>query len=284
MAEDKAKKTVAKEDAPKKAAPKAETKNVEKKAAAPKKAEAKTTEKKETAKAEVKKAAPKKEAAKAETKKAAPKAEAKAEVAKEKPAKKVEKEHKVERYVHEVKKSTNRVVRQYEDVAIKALMEKFNYTSVMQVPKLSKIVINMGVGDATQNAKLLEDAVRELTVIAGQKPVVTIAKKSEASFKLRAGTAIGCKVDLRGERMYDFFEKLISIALPRVRDFRGVSKDSFDGHGNYTLGVREQLIFAEIDFDLVNKVRGMDIVIVTTAKTDAEAYELLKLLGMPFRR
>ncbi|TAH59515.1 MAG: 50S ribosomal protein L5 [Bacillota bacterium] len=163
-------------------------------------------------------------------------------------------------------------------------MEKFNYTSVMQVPKLSKIVINMGVGDATQNAKLLEDAVRELTVIAGQKPVVTIAKKSEASFKLRAGTAIGCKVDLRGERMYDFFEKLISIALPRVRDFRGVSKDSFDGHGNYTLGVREQLIFAEIDFDLVNKVRGMDIVIVTTAKTDAEAYELLKLLGMPFRR
>jgi large subunit ribosomal protein L5 len=248
MAEDKAKKTVAKEDAPKKAAPKAETKKVEKKAAAPKKAEAK------------------------------------AEVAKEKPAKKVEKEHKVERYVHEVKKSTNRVVRQYEDVAIKALMEKFNYTSVMQVPKLSKIVINMGVGDATQNAKLLEDAVRELTVIAGQKPVVTIAKKSEASFKLRAGTAIGCKVDLRGERMYDFFEKLISIALPRVRDFRGVSKDSFDGHGNYTLGVREQLIFAEIDFDLVNKVRGMDIVIVTTAKTDAEAYELLKLLGMPFRR
>jgi large subunit ribosomal protein L5 len=284
MAEDKAKKTVAKEDAPKKAAPKAETKKVEKKAAAPKKAEAKTTEKKETAKAEVKKAAPKKEAAKAETKKAALKAEAKAEVAKEKPAKKVEKEHKVERYVHEVKKSTNRVVRQYEDVAIKALMEKFNYTSVMQVPKLSKIVINMGVGDATQNAKLLEDAVRELTVIAGQKPVVTIAKKSEASFKLRAGTAIGCKVDLRGERMYDFFEKLISIALPRVRDFRGVSKDSFDGHGNYTLGVREQLIFAEIDFDLVNKVRGMDIVIVTTAKTDAEAYELLKLLGMPFRR
>jgi len=284
MAEDKAKKTVAKEDAPKKAAPKAETKKVEKKAAAPKKAEAKTTEKKETAKAEVKKAAPKKAAAKAETKKAAPKAEAKAEVAKEKPAKKVEKEHKVERYVHEVKKSTNRVVRQYEDVAIKALMEKFNYTSVMQVPKLSKIVINMGVGDATQNAKLLEDAVRELTVIAGQKPVVTIAKKSEASFKLRAGTAIGCKVDLRGERMYDFFEKLISIALPRVRDFRGVSKDSFDGHGNYTLGVREQLIFAEIDFDLVNKVRGMDIVIVTTAKTDAEAYELLKLLGMPFRR
>ena len=284
MAEDKAKKTVAKEDAPKKAAPKAETKKVEKKAAAPKKAEAKTTEKKETAKAEVKKAAPKKEAAKAETKKAALKAEAKAEVAKEKPAKKVEKEHKVERYVHEVKKSTNRVVRQYEDVAIKALMEKFNYTSVMQVPKLSKIVINMGVGDATQNAKLLEDAVRELTVIAGQKPVVTIAKKSEASFKLRAGTAIGCKVDLRGERMYDFFEKLISIALPRVRDFRGVSKDSFDGHGNYTLGVREQLIFAEIDFDLVNKVRGMDIVIVTTAKTDAEAYELIKLLGMPFRR
>lgn len=284
MAEDKAKKTVAKEDAPKKAAPKAETKKVEKKAAAPKKAEAKTTEKKETAKAEVKKAAPKKEAAKAETKKAALKAEAKAEVAKEKPAKKVEKEHKVERYVHEVKKSTNRVVRQYEDVAIKALMEKFNYTSVMQVPKLSKIVINMGVGDATQNAKLLEDAVRELTVIAGQKPVVTIAKKSEASFKLRAGTAIGCKVDLRGERMYDFFEKLISIALPRMRDFRGVSKDSFDGHGNYTLGVREQLIFAEIDFDLVNKVRGMDIVIVTTAKTDAEAYELLKLLGMPFRR
>lgn len=154
----------------------------------------------------------------------------------------------------------------------------------MQAPKLNKIVINMGVGDATGNAKLLEDAVKELTAIAGQKPVVTRAKKSEASFKLREGQEIGCKVTLRGTRMYDFFDKLITISLPRVRDFRGVSRNAFDGHGNYTLGVKEQLIFAEIEFDQVNKVRGMDVVIVTTAKTDEEAFALLQELGMPFAR
>ncbi|OQA79178.1 MAG: 50S ribosomal protein L5 [Tenericutes bacterium ADurb.Bin239] len=282
MAEDKAKKTVAHEDATKKAPAKAATKEVKK--APAKKAEDKKVEVKKETKADAPKKAEAKVDEKKTTKAAAPKTEPKKEEVKKEVKAKAEPKAKKERYTPKVKVSTNRVVRQYEDVAIKALMEKFKYTSVMQVPKLHKIVINMGVGDATQNPKLLEDAVRELTVIAGQKPVVTIAKKSEASFKLRAGTAIGAKVDLRGERMYDFYEKLISIALPRVRDFRGVNKNSFDGHGNYTLGVREQLIFSEIDFDLVNKVRGMDIVIVTTAKTDAEAYELLRLLGMPFRR
>jgi large subunit ribosomal protein L5 len=256
MAEEKAKKTVAKSDA--EVAPKTAVKKESvKKEAAPKKEVAPKAEKAKVEKVKVEKA------------EAAPKA-----------AKKDVKE--VVKAV--AKESNNRVVKQYKEVAIKALMEKFKYTSTMQVPKLNKIVINMGVGDATSNAKLLEEAVKELTLIAGQKPVVTIAKKSEASFKLREGQAIGCKVDLRGERMYDFFEKLVSIALPRVRDFRGVSKNSFDGHGNYTLGVKEQLIFAEIDFDLVNKIRGMDIVIVTTAKTDAEALELLTLLGMPFAR
>ena len=210
--------------------------------------------------------------AEAKTKKAAPKTAA------PKP-----KEVKEEKAVATVK-VVNRLENKYKNEVVPALVKKFNYKSVMQAPKLNKIVINMGVGDATGNAKLLEDAVRELTLIAGQKPVVTIAKKSEASFKLREGQAIGTKVDLRGERMYEFFEKLVSIALPRVRDFRGVSKNSFDGHGNFTLGVKEQLIFPEIDFDLINKIRGMDIVIVTTAKTDAEAFELLSLLGMPFAR
>ena len=154
----------------------------------------------------------------------------------------------------------------------------------MQVPKLEKIVVNMGVGDAIQNAKALDAAVDELTQIAGQKPVITKAKKSIANFKLREGVAIGCKVTLRGERMYQFFDKLISISLPRVRDFRGLSKDSFDGRGNYTLGIKEQLIFPEINFDKVKKVRGMDIVIVTTAKTDDEGRALLKSLGMPFKK
>jgi large subunit ribosomal protein L5 len=154
----------------------------------------------------------------------------------------------------------------------------------MEVPKLDKIVINMGVGDAVQNSKALDDAVNELTVIAGQKPVITKAKKSVANFKVREGYAIGCKVTLRGERMYDFFDKLVSIALPRVRDFRGVSKDSFDGRGNFTLGVKEQLIFSEVDYDQVKKIRGMDIVIVTTAKTDEEARSLLTHLGMPFKK
>ena len=154
----------------------------------------------------------------------------------------------------------------------------------MEIPKLEKIVINMGVGDAVSNSKVLDDAVEELKVITGQKPVVTKAKKSIANFKLREGMTIGCKVTLRGERMYEFLDKLVSIALPRVRDFRGVSQDAFDGRGNYTLGVKEQLIFPEINFDKVKKVRGMDIVIVTTAKTDEEGRLLLKELGMPFKK
>ncbi|MBQ6921132.1 MAG: 50S ribosomal protein L5 [Bacilli bacterium] len=166
----------------------------------------------------------------------------------------------------------------------KALMEQYKYSSVMEIPGLNKIVVNIGVGDATQDAKRLEEAVAELAQITGQKPVITKAKKSIASFKLREGQAIGCKVTLRGIRMWDFFDKLVSIALPRVRDFRGVSKNAFDGRGNYTLGVKEQLIFPEIDYDKVAKVRGMDVVVVTTAKTDKEAYTLLELLGMPFSR
>jgi len=178
----------------------------------------------------------------------------------------------------------NRLQEKYRTTVIPAMMEKFNYKSVMQVPKLEKIVVNMGVGDAISNSKALDDAVNELMLITGQKPLVTYAKKSIAGFKIRAGMAIGCKVTLRGERMYDFFDKLISIALPRVRDFQGVSKTAFDGRGNYTLGIREQLIFPEIDYDKVNRVRGMDVVIVTTAKTDEEARELLSLLGMPFRK
>ena len=165
-----------------------------------------------------------------------------------------------------------------------ALMSKFNYKSVMQAPKLEKIVINMGVGDAVQNAKALDKAVEELTLITGQKPVITRAKKSIAGFRLREGMPIGAKVTLRGERMYEFFDKLVSVSLPRVRDFRGISKKSFDGRGNYTLGVKEQLIFPEIDYDKVSKVRGMDIVIVTTANTDEEARELLTQFGMPFQK
>ncbi len=163
-------------------------------------------------------------------------------------------------------------------------MSKFEYTSTMQVPKVEKIVINMGVGDAVQNSKVLDAAVEELTLIAGQKPVITKAKKSIAGFRLREGMPIGTKVTLRGDRMYDFLDKLISISLPRVRDFRGVSKKAFDGRGNYTLGVKEQLIFPEIDFDKVSKVRGMDIVIVTTANSDEEARELLTQFGMPFQK
>ena len=154
----------------------------------------------------------------------------------------------------------------------------------MQAPKIEKIVLNIGVGDAVSNSKLFDDAVNELTLITGQKPVVTRAKKSIAGFKLREGQAIGCKVTLRGERMYEFLDKLVNVSLPRVRDFRGVSNNSFDGRGNYTLGVKEQLIFPEIDFDKVNKLRGMDIVFVTTAKTDEEGHELLAQLGMPFHK
>mgnify|MGYP000599452636 CR=1 FL=1 len=163
-------------------------------------------------------------------------------------------------------------------------MEKFNYSSKMQAPKIEKIVLNIGVGDAVSNSKLLDDAVNELTLITGQKPVVTRAKKSIAGFKLREGQAIGCKVTLRGERMYEFADRLINLALPRVRDFRGVNQNSFDGRGNYALGIKEQLIFPEIEYDKVDKVRGMDIIFVTTANTDEEARELLTLFGMPFKK
>lgn len=165
-----------------------------------------------------------------------------------------------------------------------ALMQKFNYTSVMQVPKVEKVVINMGVGDAVGNAKLLDAAVEDLRIISGQKPVITRAKKSIAGFKLREDMPIGVKVTLRGERMYYFLDKLFNIALPRVRDFQGVSKKAFDGRGNYTLGLKEQLIFPEIEYDKVDKIRGMDVVIVTTAKSDEESRELLAELGMPFAK
>jgi large subunit ribosomal protein L5 len=178
----------------------------------------------------------------------------------------------------------NRLKEKFVKEVTPALMSKFNYKSVMEVPKLNKIVVNMGVGDAVANAKALDIAVEELATITGQKPVVTRAKKSIAGFRLREGMPIGAKVTLRGERMYEFFDKLVSVSLPRVRDFRGISKKAFDGRGNYTLGVKEQLIFPEIDYDKVSKVRGMDIVIVTTAKTDEESRELLTQFGMPFQK
>ena len=173
---------------------------------------------------------------------------------------------------------------QYEKEVVPALMKKFNYKSVMQVPKLDKIVINIGLGDTKENPKSLENAMNDLSIITGQKPVITKAKKSIAAFKLREGANVGCKVTLRKDKMYDFANKLFNVALPRVRDFRGVSANSFDGRGNYTLGIKEQLIFPEINFDEVVKVRGMDIVIVTTARTNEEAYDLLKELGVPFRK
>lgn len=178
----------------------------------------------------------------------------------------------------------NRVKAKFLNETKKALMEKFQYTSVMQVPEIKKIVINIGVGDAISDAKRLEESVSELTLIAGQRPVVTKAKKSIANYKLRAGQEIGCKVTLRGTKMYEFYDKLVSIVLPRVRDFRGVNPNAFDGRGNYTLGVKEQSIFPEIDYDKVSKIRGMDIVIVTSANTDEEAYALLSMLGMPFAK
>ena len=181
-------------------------------------------------------------------------------------------------------KYVNRLQAKYKDEIVPALVKEFGYTTIMQAPRLEKIVVNIGVGDATANAKALDDAVNDLTIISGQKPVVTKAKKSIATFKVREGQAIGCKVTLRGVRMYEFLDKLVSIALPRVRDFRGVSRNAFDGHGNYTLGVKEQLIFPEIDYDKIAKVRGMDVVIVTTARTDKEAASLLEKLGMPFRK
>ncbi|MDD3842245.1 MAG: 50S ribosomal protein L5 [Candidatus Izemoplasmatales bacterium] len=178
----------------------------------------------------------------------------------------------------------NRLLERYQSEIMPAMQAKFNYTSVMECPKISKIVLNIGAGDAVANPKVLDDAVAELMQITGQKPVITKAKKSIANFKLREDMPIGCKVTLRGVRMYDFFDKLVTIALPRVRDFRGVNPKGFDGRGNYTLGIKEQLIFPEINYDKVNKVRGMDIVIVTTANSDQEAFELLKQLGMPFRK
>lgn len=178
----------------------------------------------------------------------------------------------------------NDLKKKYKEEVVQSLMEKFNYDSVMQVPKVEKIVVNMGVGDAVQNSKALDSAVEELALITGQKPLITRAKKSIAGFRLREGMPIGAKVTLRGERMYDFLQKLIAVSLPRVRDFRGVSNKAFDGRGNYTLGIKEQLIFPEINYDNVNKVRGLDIVIVTTANTDEEARELLAELGMPFQK
>ena len=178
----------------------------------------------------------------------------------------------------------NRLKAKYENEIRPALIEKFNYSSVMQAPKIDKIVLNMGVGDATTNSKNLDEAVEELGLISGQKPLITKAKKSIAGFRLREGMSIGAKVTLRGERMYDFLDKLVNVALPRVRDFHGVSNKAFDGRGNYTLGIHEQLIFPEINYDKVNRVRGLDVVIVTTAQTDEESRELLAQLGMPFAK
>ncbi len=172
----------------------------------------------------------------------------------------------------------------YNSEIVPAMISKFGYKNVMQVPKLEKIVVNMGVGEAKDNAKVLESAAKDMETITGQKPVITKAKKSIANFKIREGMSIGCKVTLRGDKMYNFADRLINLALPRVRDFRGVSADAFDGRGNYSLGIKEQLIFPEIEFDKVDKVRGMDVVFVTTAKTDEEARELIRLFGMPYAK
>ena len=172
----------------------------------------------------------------------------------------------------------------YQDEIVDAMIKKFGYKNVMEVPKLDKIVINMGVGEARENAKVLESAMKDIETITGQKAVLTKAKNSVANFKSREGMAIGCKTTLRGEKMYDFMDRLVNLALPRVRDFRGVSANSFDGRGNYALGIKEQLIFPEIEYDKVDKVRGMDVIVVTTAKTDEEARELLRLFGMPFAK
>ena len=177
-----------------------------------------------------------------------------------------------------------RLKEQYINEIAPAMQKKFNYENVMQIPKLDKIVINMGVGEAKENAKALDSAVKDLTTISGQKPVITKAKNSIANFKIREGLAIGCKVTLRGDKMYEFADRLINLSLPRVRDFRGVNADAFDGRGNYALGIKEQIIFPEIEYDKVDKVRGMDIIFVTTAKTDEEARELLRQFGMPFAK
>ena len=178
----------------------------------------------------------------------------------------------------------SRLKEMYSAEIMDAMTKKFGYKNVMQIPKLEKIVINMGVGEARENAKVLDAAVKDLETISGQKAVVTRAKKSVANFKLREGMPIGCKVTLRGEKMYEFLDRLVNLALPRVRDFRGVSADSFDGRGNYALGIKEQIIFPEIEYDKIDKVRGMDVIFVTTAKTDEEARELLRLFNMPFKK
>lgn len=178
----------------------------------------------------------------------------------------------------------NRLVEKYKETVMPSMMSKFNYKSIMEVPAVEKIVINIGVGEAVSNSKILDEAIEELAQITGQAPVVTRAKKSIANFKLREGMPIGCKVTLRGEKMYEFLDKLMNISLPRVRDFRGVSNTSFDGRGNYTLGIKEQLIFPEIDYDKVTHTRGMDIIVVTTAKTNEEGKALLEELGMPFKK
>ncbi|MCS7082442.1 MAG: 50S ribosomal protein L5 [Bacteroidetes bacterium] len=177
-----------------------------------------------------------------------------------------------------------RLQQRYEELVRPALMQRFGYKSIMQVPRLEKIVVNMGVGEAVADRKVLDEAVEQLALITGQRPVITRAKRSISNFKLREGMPIGCKVTLRGARMYEFFDRLVTLALPRVRDFRGVSDRSFDGRGNYSLGIREQIVFPEVDIDKVSRILGMDITFVTTARTDEEAYELLKELGMPFRR
>ena len=179
---------------------------------------------------------------------------------------------------------SSRLKEQYLNEIVPAMEKKFGYTNTMQVPKLNKIVVNMGVGEAKENAKLLESAMKDMEIITGQKPVMTTAKKSIANFKIREGMKIGCKVTLRGDRMYEFLDRLVNLSLPRVRDFRGVNPNAFDGRGNYALGIREQLIFPEIEYDKIDKTRGMDIIIVTTAKTDEEARELLTLFNMPFAK
>lgn len=178
----------------------------------------------------------------------------------------------------------SRLKDQYQNEIIDAMMKKFGYKNKMQVPKLDKIVVNMGVGEAKENAKILEAAVKDMEIITGQKAVITKAKHSIANFKIREGMAIGCKVTLRGEKMYEFFDRLVNLALPRVRDFRGINPNAFDGRGNYALGIKEQLIFPEIEYDKIDKVRGMDVIFVTTAKTDEEARELLKQFNMPFTK
>jgi len=177
----------------------------------------------------------------------------------------------------------SRLKDKYKSDIIPAMMQKFGYKNIMQAPKLEKVIVNMGLGEAIQNSKIIDAAVNDIMIITGQKPVTTKAKKSIAAFKLRAGMTVGAKVTLRGERMFDFVDKLFNIALPRVRDFRGVSPKSFDGRGNFSMGVREQLMFPEVDYDKIDKIRGMDIIFVTTAKTDEEARELLRLMGMPFK-